>query len=122
MKKILVVEDGSFMNVLYRSKLESRGHDVTVALDGQDALDKLEKTSPDLIVLDLILPGKDGFYVLDAVKKNEKLKDVPVVIVSNVSKQESIDKAKELGATDYLVKASMTFDELMEKIESYLKN
>jgi DNA-binding response OmpR family regulator len=121
MPKILVVEDGTFMVAVYRSRLAKAGFEIDTALDGKEAIEKLEKYIPDLVLLDLILPIEDGYSVLERMKKDEKLKNVPVMIVTNLSKSEAYDRTMELGADDYLVKSEMTQDDLADKINALLK-
>ncbi len=120
-KKILIVEDDRFLREIASQKLEADGFVVESATNGTEALEHLEKNArPDIIVLDLILPGISGFEVLEKVKQNAVLKDIPVVILSNLGQEEDIEKAKSLGATDYLVKAHFSFAEIIKKIREII--
>src|SRR3989344_1965067 len=119
MKTIFIVEDDKFLRDLAAQKLEAEGFKLTSATNGTDALEYLQNNPrPDTIVLDLILPGISGFEVLEKVKQNPDLKDVPVLILSNLGQEEDIEKAKKLGATDYLVKAHFSFAEIIKKIHA----
>jgi CheY-like chemotaxis protein len=120
-KKILIVEDDEFLRVLNAKRLETEGYKVTVAVDGQNAIDSIPKEMPDLIFLDLLLPGIDGFEVLKKIKADEKTKNIPVVVFSNLGQKEDIEKARTLGAVDFLVKANFTLDDVVAKIKEILK-
>ena len=112
MVKILVAEDDKFLASAYRVKLSSEGYEIKMASDGQEALDIMETFTPDVILLDLIMPVKDGFSVLEELKKNDKWKNIPVIVASNLGQKEDIDKSMQLGATDYFVKSDMHIDRL----------
>lgn len=86
------------------------------ALDGEIGLSIAKEKNPDLILLDLILPRKDGFEVLKALKEDEKTKDIPVIVLTNLESVQDVEKALELGATTYLVKANYNLTEVLEKI------
>ncbi len=121
-KKVLLVEDDNGIREMYQMKLEMENCEVIVAEDGKMALDLIEKENPDLILLDLLLPKKDGFEVLKEIKdsKDEKTKSIPVIILSNLSNKEDIKETKKLGASDYFVKAKITPDEIMKKVSKFL--
>lgn len=121
MAKVLIVEDDQFLTSAYRVKLTKAGFEIVIAADGDEALAILTKETPDLILLDLVLPKKDGFEVLEELRANEKLKNIPVLIASNLGQKEDIDRGKSLGATDYIVKSDMTLDDLVNKINSLIK-
>ncbi len=121
-KKIFIVEDDEFLRSLNAKKLESEGYEVSVAIDGPSAMTAIPEAAPDLIFLDLLLPGgKDGFDVLTAIKADEKTKNIPVVVFSNLGQTEDIEKARALGAVDFLVKANFTLDDVVLKIKEVLK-
>ena len=120
MKKILVVEDDKFLSQAYNVKLTKAGFEVTIALDGDQAMKSLQTTMPDLIVLDLIMPVKDGFSVLEDVKKDPKLKKIPVIIASNLGQTEDINRGMTLGAVDYFIKSDLSLENLINKINSVL--
>ncbi len=120
-KKILFVEDESALQKTFGDILKQEGYEVVSALDGEVGL-KLAKTqSPDLILLDLILPKMDGFEVLEKLKEVPETKDIPVIILTNMGRMEEIGKALELGAKTYLVKANYTLQEVVEKVKQALE-
>lgn len=118
--KILLIEDSKFILNAYRDGLELAGFEVVVAEDGNQADEALGSFTPDLILLDLILPGKDGFEILADLKLDDRLKEIPVIILSNLGQQKHIQDGKELGAVDYLVKADVTLKEVVEKVKFHL--
>ncbi|MHB1118367.1 MAG: response regulator, partial [Minisyncoccota bacterium] len=105
MSHVLVVEDEEFLVRALKDNLESEGYDVAVAMDGEAAFDELAKRKPDLILLDLLLPKKNGFDVLKEIKEHLEWKLVPVVVLSNLGEDSEIKRALELGANDYFVKS-----------------
>ncbi len=121
-KKIFIVEDDEFLRSLNAKKLEDEGYEVAVAIDGPSAITAIPENAPDLIFLDLLLPGgKDGFDVLAAIKADEKTKNIPVIVFSNLGQKEDIKRARDLGAEDFLVKANFTLDDVVVKIKEALK-
>ena len=121
MKKILVVEDDKYLSGAYKVKLLKMGYDVQTASDGDEALTVLKNYRPDLILLDLIMPVKDGFVTLGEIKKNDNLKNIPVLIATNLGQKEDIEKGMKLGAVDYLVKTDTSIDDFVNKIQGILK-
>lgn len=117
---VLIVEDDEFLRSLAAKRLEKEGYAIAVAVDGEAALNVAVEAKPALILLDLLLPGRDGFEVLKQFKENEAVKDVPVIIFSNLGRTEDIEKARQLGATDFLIKANFTLDDLAEKVKEKL--
>jgi len=120
-KKILIVEDDKFLRELISRKLQKEGFEILQAADGEEGEKKIKETKPDLILLDLILPGIDGFEVLSRIKQDPTVAPIPVVILSNLGQKEEIEKGLKLGAVDYLVKAHFTPAEIVEKIKVILK-
>lgn len=118
--KVLVVEDDKFLRELLVRKLYSEGFAVESAIDATGAFEVLGRFIPDIILLDLILPGIDGFEILARVKKNNTLVTVPVVILSNLGQKEDIERAMSLGAIDFMVKANFTLDEIVNKVRRIL--
>jgi len=118
--KILIIEDDDFLRSLAVSKVTNEGHDVSVAADGEEALEILKNEVPELILLDLMLPGVSGFEVLRSIKNNSALADTKVIVFSNLGADEDITKAKEIGADEYMVKSNFTLDELVAKIQDML--
>ncbi|HKK57893.1 MAG TPA: response regulator [Salinivirga sp.] len=103
-KKILVVDDSSTSTFLMESFFEENGYIVSIAEDGNKAIEKVQKQIPDAIFLDLMMPKKSGFDVLTEIKQNDETKHVPVIIISAKTEQDDIQKAKALGAVEYLYK------------------
>lgn len=120
-RKILLVEDDSFLSEMYYLKLKNVGYMVEVAYDGEIALEKVKRTKPDLVLLDLRLPKLSGFEVLKQIKNDKNLNYIPVIVLSNLGEKEDIQKALELGATDYLIKAHFTPTEVLDKIVEILE-
>jgi DNA-binding response OmpR family regulator len=118
--KILVVEDDPFLSNLLKLRLQKEQMEVISATDGDEAIKKLNETEPDLILLDLILPKKSGFEVLESISKNPSLRTKPVIIISNLGQTSDIQKGKELGAVEYFVKAKISIDDLIFKIKEFL--
>jgi len=114
--KILVVEDDKFLRELLVRKLYSEGFTVESAIDATGAFDILKRFTPSIILLDLILPGIDGFEILSRIKKDDALAAVPVIILSNLGQKEDIERAMSLGAIDFMVKANFTLDEIVNKV------
>jgi DNA-binding response OmpR family regulator len=103
-KKVLVVEDSKNIITVVKMALEASGCDVRVAEDGLAAMEEVFSFEPDIILLDLLVPKLDGFIVLESLKKEEKTRAIPVVVISAKASEEDIKRAKELGAEEYLVK------------------
>ena len=119
-KKILLAEDDKFIAKAMKGKLERSGFEVLHARDGEEALSILKDTIPDIMLLDLVMPKKGGFEVLAAINLDEKVKGLPVIILSNLGQDSDIQKGKELGAVDYMVKANFAMKEVLEKIQFHL--
>ncbi len=118
---ILIVEDETFLANLLLLRFRKEGFNVVQAFNGNEALDKLEQQHPDIVILDLILPQKNGFEVLQNISENPQLSDIPVIIVSNLGQDSDIERGKLLGAIDYYVKARLSIDELVAKVRGLLK-
>ena len=121
MKKILIVEDDNFLQGLEAGKLKKDDYEVITASTGEDGLKKIFEPKIDLVLLDLILPKFDGFEILKKMKETLELKNIPVIVFSNLSEDKDIKKAKDLGATDFMVKSNFTLDELVKHIDKILK-
>ncbi len=119
-KTILIVEDDEFFRGLITKKLSGEGFSVLSAPDGEKGIEKIREESPDLVLLDLLLPNVDGFGVLSKMKENPATNKIPVIILSNLGQAEDIEKATKLGANDFLVKAQFTAEEIIEKIKKIL--
>jgi len=121
--KVLVVEDDQFLADLLVKNLYKANFEVALFFDAEDAYKELKKgVFPDVIVLDLILPGMNGFEFLEKIKKEEETKSIPVIILSNLGSEQDIKKGLDLGASLYLVKAHILPDDLVKKIKEVVKN
>jgi DNA-binding response OmpR family regulator len=119
-KKIILAEDDKYISRAYNDGLWDAGFEVQTVTDGDALLQKLKKEKPDIILLDVIMPGKNGFEVLEEMKMDTALKNIPVIIISNLGQQSDLEKGKALGAVDYLIKADFTMDEVIEKVKYHL--
>jgi len=120
MTKILFIEDEPNLQKTLGEILHQEGYEVKPAFDGQEGLELAKSEKPDLILLDLILPKIDGFTVLKEVKKDPVLKDIPVIVLTNLEGSSDVERALELGATTYLVKANYSLEEVVAKIKQAL--
>jgi DNA-binding response OmpR family regulator len=121
MAKVLIVEDDKFLRELISQKITKEGHEAVVAVDGEEGVKKAKEETPDIVLLDLILPGIDGFEVLAKIKEDPLTNAIPVIILSNLGQKEDMEKGMKLGAAGYLIKAHFTPSEIMEKIKTILK-
>lgn len=121
MAKVLIVEDDKFLRELISQKLTKEGYEASSAVDGEEGVKKVKEEKPDIVLLDLILPGIDGFEVLTKVKEDPSVSSIPVIILSNLGQKEDIERGMKIGATDYLIKAHFTPSEIIEKIKSIIK-
>jgi|SRR3989338_2249408 len=119
--KILIIEDDKFLRDLMSQKLLHEGFTVKEALDGEEGIKSALEDTPDLILLDLILPRIDGFAVLEKMKSEPKLASLPILILSNLGQKEDVTRAMSLGAVDFLIKSNFTLGEVVEKIKAILK-
>ena len=116
----MVAEDDKFYSGVYKIKLTAEGYDVGLAKNGEEVIKLAKERMPDLLLLDLIMPVKDGFTTLSELKKDKKLKNIKVIIMSNLGQEEDINKAKTLGASEYLIKSNYSLQEMVDKIKGYL--
>ena len=119
-KIILVGEDDKFLSNVYKTKLAKEGYQVEHGVDGQEVLQLAREKKPDLILLDLIMPVMDGFETLAELKADPDLKDIKVVILSNLSQEEDKKKVFDLGAVEFVVKANVSFKEVIECVKKHL--
>ena len=120
-KKILIVEDDKFLRELISQKLTKEGYTIFSAIDGEEGVKKIKEEKPDLVLLDLILPGIDGFEVLTQMREMPLTASVPVIILSNLGQKEDVERGLKLGAADYLIKAHFTPGEIIEKIKNVIE-
>lgn len=116
----LLVEDDAFLRNLLTLRLQKEGFQVVPAVDGVEALEKMKSVRPNLILLDIILPRKNGFEVLQEMAEDPLLSQVPVIIISNLGQETDIERGKSLGAIEYYVKARLSIDELIIKVRELL--
>lgn len=118
--KIVLVEDDQFLSKILAFRLKDEGFDVVLASDGQEAIIVIKKERPDVVLLDLLLPKKSGFEVLEEIKFDDTVKQIPVIILSNLGQRTDIDKGLKLGASDYLVKANFSIEDIILKIKEHI--
>lgn len=117
---VLVVEDDPFYSKIYKTKLAKEKIDSQIVSNGNEAIKAVQAKRPGLILLDLIMPGKDGFETLAELKADPVMKDIPVIVLSNLSQEEDIKRIMDLGAAEYLVKANVPIQEVVEKVKHTL--
>ncbi|HLC99796.1 MAG TPA: response regulator [Patescibacteria group bacterium] len=117
---ILLVEDDRLISRAYEIGMKHEGFDMLVAYDGSEAMAILKEKQPDVILLDLIMPNKNGFDVLTELKADERLKAIPVIVLSNLGQDADIVRGKELGAVDYLIKSDLSISDVVLKVHTYL--
>jgi CheY-like chemotaxis protein len=121
MAKILLIEDDALIVKIYSTRLKADGFTVLSADNGEDGAVLATKEQPDLIVLDVMMPKLDGFSVLEKLRADPNLSKIPILIYSNLAQDSEIEKAKQFGATEFIVKANISPTELVNKIKSYIK-
>jgi len=119
--KILIVEDEEILLTALSEELNQEGFEVVGAHDGMEGVEKTTSEKPDLILMDLVMPRLDGIGALKQIKENPEVKDIPVVILTNLSDYDKVSDALSLGAMDYLVKANYRLEELVNKIKTVLE-
>lgn len=121
MKHILLVEDDPFIRDMYATKLKEIGFSVETAKTGEESIKKANKKKPDLILLDIVLPYKDGWAVLKEIKQEQKFKDVLVIMLTNLGQKIEVEKGIKLGAAKYIIKAHYTPKQVAEEVKKLLK-
>lgn len=121
-KKILIIEDDEFIRELVKRKLRKEDFEILEVVEGEKGITKIKEEKPDLILLDIILPGIDGFEVLTRIKQDPATSQIPVIILSNLGEKKEVEKGLKLGAADYLVKAHFSIAEVLQKIKTTLKH
>ncbi len=116
MKKIIFIEDEVDLKDLLKKKLENNGYEVDTAEDGEEGLNKIRAEKPDLILLDIIMPKKDGFEVMEELQEDEELRSIPVIIVSNSGQPVELERAKRLGVKDWIVKTEFDPQEVVDMV------
>ncbi len=118
-KKVLIIEDNQLLRELIHKKVKEK-YTVVLAVDGETGLEAIKREKPDLVLLDILLPGMSGFDVLEKMKSDPEVSNIPVLILSNLSNQSDIDKGMQLGAVDYIIKSYMDSSEIMARVEKIL--
>ncbi len=118
---ILLAEDEVTLAKMYQTKFGMEGFEVVHAEDGVKAVEILEKTVPDIALLDIIMPNMDGFGVLKKMKEDPRLAKVPVILLTNLGQENDVKRGMELGANDYLIKAHFTPQEVADKVKDVLQ-
>ncbi len=121
-KRIVLVEDEEIIADLLERKLSEEGYKVFVAKNGEEGLAKIKEIKPDLILLDIVMPKMGGFEVMEELKRDEKLKEIPIIVISNSGQPVELNKAKELGAKDWLIKTEFDPKEVLEKVKKQIGN
>jgi len=118
--KILIIEDDQFLQKIYGNKLRAEGFEVVQAIEGKEGLHKVTQEKPDLVILDLILPGKNGFEILAEIKSKSETRSTPVLILSNLGQDKDVKRGMEMGAVDYFVKTEIKLSEVLGKVREHL--
>lgn len=118
--KIVLIEDDPFLSSMYSLKFKQEGFNVFLAADGVSGVEVVTKELPDLILLDIMMPRKNGFDVLFDIKNNKKTKNIPVILLTNINQVDEVEKGMKLGAVDYLIKAHFMPSEVVDKIKKIL--
>jgi DNA-binding response OmpR family regulator len=119
-KKVILVEDDKFLSEMYATKLAESGFEVEAAFDGEEGLKMIKNEKPDLVLLDIVLPKKDGFEILKVMKGDAELQNILVIALTNLGQKEEVEKGLKLGADDYVVKAHFTPTEVVAKVKKLL--
>ena len=120
-KTIMIAEDDAFIGDIYEVKLKDAGYNVILASNGRDAIEKLEAGArPNIMLLDIVMPYMDGFDVLEAISHRPEWKEIPVVLLTNLSQKEDVDRGMALGAKDFLIKSHFTPSDVLAKVQKYM--
>lgn len=119
-KKILIVEDEELLYNLLQRKLSQEGYEVSIAKDGVEGMKMVREIKPDLLLLDIVMPNKNGFEVMDDMQSDEELRNIPIIVISNSGQPVEIDKAKESGAKDWLIKTEFDPQEVIKKVKKQI--
>ena len=119
-KKILIIEDEELLSNLLKNKLSELGYEVSVASNGLEGFQAIKEIVPDLILLDLVMPKMNGFEVMRKMQEDDSISNIPIIIVSNSGQPVEIDKAKKLGAKDWLIKTEFDPQEVIDKVSKQL--
>ena len=117
MKKVLIIEDDNILQQAMATALKDAGFEAVQALDGEEGVKKSAEETPDLILLDLLMPKKDGWETLKEIKDNPKTKKIPIMVLTVYEGEDSISKCVEMGANGYLIKSKYSLDEIVDKVK-----
>ena len=120
-KTVLIVDDDPFILDMYVLKFREEGFRVEVASDGKKAFEQIKEVHPDVVLLDIVMPLMDGFEVLNKVKQDDALKNIPIILLTNLGQKEDTERGTSLGASDYIIKAHFTPSEVVSKVKEFLK-
>ena len=118
---MVLVEDDEVLGAMYDEALSLMGFSVGIAKSGQEGLRLIEENEPDMVILDIVMPDGDGFFVLKKIRENQKTKDVPVIMHTNLYNEADKAEAMRLGAKEYVIKAQVTPKQLAEIVKKYVK-
>lgn len=118
--KIVLAEDDQFISRAYTDGLRRAGYEVVTAMDGNAAIAIIKAEKPDIILLDIIMPEKNGFEVIEEIKKDPELSAIPIIVLSNLGQDTDIQKGRDLGANDYFIKSNLSMAEVVAKVEQHL--
>lgn len=120
-RKIMIVEDDMFIRDIYKVRFEQEDFEVIMAENGIAAIEKLEQgLEPKIILLDIMMPGMDGVQVLQKIKNDDRWRNLPIIMLTNISEKEKVNEAMELGVKDYLIKSHFTPSEVVQKVNALL--
>lgn len=119
-KKVMIVEDDTVLANAVKLALENEGYDLSLATDGEEAERMIKEELPDLVLLDLLLPIKNGFEVLKVMRQDPRTKEISVVVLTNFEQETSINEGKKLGVKDYVVKANIDIQDIPALVKRYL--
>lgn len=117
---VLIIEDDVFLAEIYQKKFEMEGFRVSVAINGEKGLADIVKKKPDIVLLDILLPKLDGFAVLEAAKANNAIKDIPIILLTNLGQKDDVQRGLSEGAVDYLIKTHFKPSEVVDKVKKVL--
>jgi len=120
-KKILIADDDDRFSAMIKSALEQAGFDITQAIDGEEAVAQAKAVHPNLILLDIMMPKKLGFEVLEELKAGADTKNIPIITISHLAQPSDTEKAKQLGAVEHLIKTDFSIRGLIDKIREYVE-
>lgn len=118
--RVLIIEDDPVLGSVITEKLNTSGYDASLVTDGAVGIETVRKTHPDIILLDILLPTKNGYEIMEEISRDESIRNIPVVIISNSGQPVEIERMIKLGAKDYLIKAQFTPEEVLEKVRTQL--